>query len=95
MALSGATTLGQSEPESDGNEGVLRIPKALASLEPHYQIVKCYIQDTRWEGLTQPTGQATTLSECTWEQWQWKSTLHSLNLHINLCRLFNAKSIFM
>ena len=27
-ALSGATTLGQSEPGSDGNEGVLRIPQS-------------------------------------------------------------------
>ena len=26
--LSGATTLGQSGPESDGNEGVLRIPQS-------------------------------------------------------------------
>ena len=26
--LSGATTPGQSEPRSDGNEGVLRIPKS-------------------------------------------------------------------
>ena len=28
MALSGATTPGQSEPGSDGNEGVLRIPQS-------------------------------------------------------------------
>ena len=27
MTLSGATTSGQSGPESDGNEGVLRIPQ--------------------------------------------------------------------
>ena len=27
MVLSGATTLGQSEPGSNGNEGVLRIPQ--------------------------------------------------------------------
>ena len=45
-------------------------PKAPASLEPHHQIVKCHIQDTRWGGgltplqrcsrcilLPQPTGQ--------------------------------------
>ena len=42
-------------------------PKAPALLEPHYQIVKCYIQDTRWGSyplqrcsrcilLPQPTG---------------------------------------
>ena len=28
MALSGATTLGQSRPGSDGNEGVLCIPQS-------------------------------------------------------------------
>ena len=28
MALSGATTPGQSGPESDGNEGVLHIPQS-------------------------------------------------------------------
>ena len=37
--LSGATTLGQSGPESDGNEGVLASPKAPVLLEPHHQIV--------------------------------------------------------
>ena len=37
--LSGATTPGQSGPRSDGNEEVLRIPKAPALLEPHHQIV--------------------------------------------------------
>ena len=36
---SGATTPSQSEPGSDGNEGVLHIPKAPALLEPHQQIV--------------------------------------------------------
>ena len=33
--LSGATTLGQIEPGSNGNEGVLCILKAPALLEPH------------------------------------------------------------
>ena len=33
------TTPGQSEPGSDGNEGVLHISKAPALLEPHHQIV--------------------------------------------------------
>ena len=28
MTSSGATTMGQSEPGSDGNEGVLRIPQS-------------------------------------------------------------------
>ena len=34
--LSGATTPGQSGPGSDGNEGVLHIPKAPALPEPHH-----------------------------------------------------------
>ena len=37
--LSSATTPDKSEPGSDGNEGVLHIPKAPALLEPHYEIV--------------------------------------------------------
>ena len=39
MALSGATIPDQSGPGSNGNEGVLCIPKAPALLEPHHQIV--------------------------------------------------------
>ena len=37
--LSGTTILAQSGPESNGNEDVFRIPKALALLEPHHQWV--------------------------------------------------------
>ena len=37
--LSGATTLGQIEIGSNGNEGVLRFPKAPTLQEPHHQIV--------------------------------------------------------
>ena len=45
--LSGATTPGQSEPWSNSNEGVLRIP-------PNSRITEtspwdCHIQDIRWE----------------------------------------------
>ena len=29
-------------------------PKASASLEPHHQIVYCYIQDTHWGGVLPP-----------------------------------------
>ena len=36
---SGTTTPGQSEPGSDGNKEVLRIPQTPALLEPHHQIV--------------------------------------------------------
>ena len=35
----GTTTLGQSESRSNGDKGVLCIPKALALLEPRHQIV--------------------------------------------------------
>ena len=53
MIQSGATTLGQSGPETDDNEGVITFPKAPALLEPHHQIVLCHIQDTCWGcGLT-------------------------------------------
>ena len=44
-ALSDDTSLGQSEPGSNHNEGVLHILKA-SELEPHHQIVWCRIQDT-------------------------------------------------
>ena len=36
MTLSSATNPGQSEPGSDGNEGVYLIPKAPALLKPHH-----------------------------------------------------------
>ena len=37
--LSGATTQGESEPTSNGNEGALRIPQTPALPEPRHQIV--------------------------------------------------------
>ena len=37
--LSSATTLGVSGPGSDGNEGILLIPKPTALLKVHHQIV--------------------------------------------------------
>ena len=48
--LSGATTLGQSGPGSNGNEEVFHIPEAVALLEPQHQMVLCHIQDTLREG---------------------------------------------
>ena len=39
MTLSGAMTMDQSGFGSDGNEGVLRIPKALALMKPHHLMV--------------------------------------------------------
>ena len=50
LTLSGATTPGQSGPESIGNEGVLSIPKAPVWLESHHQIALCHIKDTNWSG---------------------------------------------
>ena len=50
MALSGATTAGQSGHGSDDNEEVLCIPKSPASLKPHHQIVQSHIQNTRVVG---------------------------------------------
>ena len=38
--LSGATTSGESEPGSDGNEEVLHISQTRALLEPHHQIAE-------------------------------------------------------
>ena len=67
--LSGATIPSQSGSGRDGNEGLLHIPKAPASLKPQDQIVKCHILYTCWWVLTalqrcsrsiiqpQPTGQ--------------------------------------
>ena len=37
--LSDVTTPSQSEPRSDGNKKILRVPKAPALLESHHQIV--------------------------------------------------------
>ena len=42
MTQLGTTTLGQSGPGSNGNEGILHIPKAPRQ-EPHNQIVECFI----------------------------------------------------
>ena len=39
LIQSGATILGKSGPESDGNEGVLHIAQTPAILEHHHQIV--------------------------------------------------------
>ena len=46
------TTLDQSKPGSGGKEGVSTFPKAPALQEPHHQIVRCYIQDTRLRGVS-------------------------------------------
>ena len=52
MTLSGATTPGKSGPGSDGNEGVLRIPKSFyitgASPSDFFSV---YIQDASWWSL--------------------------------------------
>ena len=41
------TTQDQSGTRDNGNEGVLRIPQTSVLLEPHYEIIYFYIQDTR------------------------------------------------
>ena len=68
LTLSGANTPGQSEPRSDGNEGVLRIPQCSRIFQ--------HIQDTRWSSLNtlqryslyilqrQPTGSITQSNLC-------------------------------
>ena len=48
-ALSSATTLGQSDPGSYGNEGVLRIPQNF-SITPALDCLVSY-PDTRWGGV--------------------------------------------
>ena len=48
MTLSDATTPGLSGPGSDDMKLYSALPKASASLEPHHQVVLCYIQNTRW-----------------------------------------------
>ena len=55
MALSGATTPGQSGPGSDGNEGVLRIPQSsnTAGTSPSDCLVS--YQHTRWGGGSYPS----------------------------------------
>ena len=52
MTQSGATTPGQSEPGSDGNEGVLRIPQCSSINETSPSDCLESHQDTRWENLT-------------------------------------------
>ena len=51
MALSDATIPDLSGSGSNGDDGVLRIPKSPTLLEPHHQIVLCHKQDTRWGGF--------------------------------------------
>ena len=45
MGLTATTTLAQSGPGSNGNKGVLHIPKD-PELEPQHQIVWYHAQDT-------------------------------------------------
>ena len=47
--MTGTTTAGQSGHESHANEGYFQIFKA-PELEPHHQIVLCYIQDIYLRG---------------------------------------------
>ena len=47
--LSGATSPSQSEPGSDGNEGVLRIPQSSSITGNSLSDCLVSYQDTRWE----------------------------------------------
>ena len=99
---SGATTLGQSRPGSNDNEGVLRIPQSssITGTSPSDCLVS--YQDTHWEeGLTplqrssrcilqsQPTGQRTV-----WNlNWVQTNDLHWIKLleiklfdHLTMCK---------
>ena len=51
--LSDATTPGQSGSGSDAME-YFTFPEAPALQKPHYPIVLCHIQDTRWIEGVQP-----------------------------------------
>ena len=46
--LSGATTPGQSGPGSDGNEGVLCIPKSFSITGALSSGFYCHVQETDW-----------------------------------------------
>ena len=54
-----ATTPGQSEPESNGNEGVLFIPQSssITGTSPS----DCYIQDTHWREWSYPSAEKQTM----------------------------------
>ena len=58
--LAGATTLGQSGPVSNGNEGYSSFPKALVLLAPHHQILVSY------QGHSLGEGSLTPLLRCIW-----------------------------
>ena len=51
--LLSATTLGQSGPESTGNEEVLHIPKSSTTGASPSDFL-CHIQDTHWQGGVLP-----------------------------------------
>ena len=54
--LSGATTPGQSEPGSNDNEGILRIPQSssITGTSPS-DCLASYNQNTRWEAGSYPS----------------------------------------
>ena len=73
--LSGATTPGQSGPDSDGIKGYSPFPKALALLKFRHQIVWCHIQGIRWGNLTpqQRGSQCIQQPKPTWPDTRWES----------------------
>ena len=51
MTLPSATTPGQSEPGSDGNEGVIHIPQSSSITGASPLLFLVSYQDIRWEGI--------------------------------------------
>ena len=50
--ITGATNLGQSEPENNGNKGVLYIPKSSGWRPSPSDTIKYHTRDTHWGSLT-------------------------------------------
>ena len=72
--LSGATTPSQSGPGSEGNEGVLRIPRSSSITEASLSDCLMSYQDTRWECRI-PLAEIQSVYSATSTDW---ATRHSL-----------------
>ena len=68
--LSGATTLGQSGPRSDGNEGYSVFSKVQAKWDTHHQIALCHTQDTWW-GDSYPSAEMQSMYSAAPTQPNW------------------------
>ena len=54
-------------------KGYSAFPKAPALLEPHHQIVKCHIQDTRWRGGSYPSAEVQSVYSTAPADWARKN----------------------